>query len=68
MLTFMVPTVKAPPPPPIPDTLHPFIPNLITPNGDTHNEAFAFKDLGPGPYQLRLYNQWGGAGACHSRL
>jgi gliding motility-associated-like protein len=35
-----------------------FIPNLITPNGDQHNDAFIISGLQEG-YTLEIYNRWG---------
>jgi len=35
-----------------------FIPNLITPNGDNHNDRFEITGLGEG-FSLEVYNRWG---------
>lgn len=36
-----------------------FIPNIITPNGDGQNEAFAPQGLEPNAWNLEIYNRWG---------
>lgn len=36
-----------------------FIPNIITPNGDGQNEAFAPQGLEPDAWDLEIYNRWG---------
>jgi hypothetical protein len=35
------------------------IPNVVTANGDGHNDRFAPQGLGPGPWALTIYNRWG---------
>ena len=35
------------------------LPNIITPNGDGRNDAFAISDLPPGAWQLHIYSRWG---------
>ena len=35
------------------------IPNVITPNRDGRNDAFAMRGLPPGPWALVVYNRWG---------
>ncbi|MBO0356622.1 gliding motility-associated C-terminal domain-containing protein [Hymenobacter sp. BT186] len=35
------------------------IPNIITPNGDTKNDAFALKGLNPRNWSIEIYNRWG---------
>ena len=35
------------------------IPNVITPNRDGRNDAFAVRGLLPGPWALVVYNRWG---------
>jgi gliding motility-associated-like protein len=34
-------------------------PNVITPNGDSQNEYFVFKDVVPGSVSLLIFNRWG---------
>jgi len=36
-----------------------WIPNVITPNGDSHNEFFEIRNPGTLPWQLDIYNRWG---------
>jgi len=35
------------------------IPNIITPNQDSQNQAFVLKGLNAADWTLRLYNRWG---------
>jgi gliding motility-associated-like protein len=35
-------------------------PNLITPNGDSLNDAFFIKGLRPGKWSMEIFNRWGG--------
>lgn len=35
------------------------IPNVITPNGDPHNEFFVLKGLTPSDWSLRIFDRWG---------
>jgi gliding motility-associated-like protein len=37
----------------------PFIPNVLTPNGDGLNEAFTIKQVEVGQWQLQVYNRYG---------
>ncbi|HSI89905.1 MAG TPA: gliding motility-associated C-terminal domain-containing protein, partial [Adhaeribacter sp.] len=37
----------------------PFIPNIITLNGDGKNETFAPQHLPEGPWQLQIFSRWG---------
>lgn len=36
-----------------------FVPNIITPNGDGHNDRLEIVGLGPEPWALAIYNRWG---------
>jgi gliding motility-associated-like protein len=36
-----------------------FIPNIITPNGDSQNEFFILKGLTASDWHLRVFNRWG---------
>lgn len=48
-----------PPPPPTPvDSAEVFIPNIITPNQDNHNEAFVLSGFTE-TVSLTVYNRWG---------
>jgi gliding motility-associated-like protein len=38
--------------------LEPFIPNLVTPNGDNLNDTFKIRNLCPGSH-VEIYNRWG---------
>jgi gliding motility-associated-like protein len=35
------------------------VPNIITPNGDGHNDQLTIIGLGPEPWALRIFNRWG---------
>ena len=37
----------------------PFIPNLVTPNGDGKNDAFLIRSEVPRAFQVEIYNRWG---------
>lgn len=37
----------------------PFIPNIITPNGDNANEAFVIRNIDPKEWSLEIFNRWG---------
>lgn len=37
----------------------PFIPNVITPNGDGLNDAFKIRNLKLSDYHLQIFNRWG---------
>ncbi|MGV3504274.1 MAG: LamG-like jellyroll fold domain-containing protein [Adhaeribacter sp.] len=37
----------------------PFIPNIITPNGDQANEAFVIRNIDPTEWSLEIFNRWG---------
>ena len=37
----------------------PFIPNIVTPNGDDRNAVFSPKDIGLRPWSLRIFSLWG---------
>lgn len=37
----------------------PFIPNIITPNGDNANEAFVIRNIDPQEWSLEIFNRWG---------
>ena len=37
----------------------PFIPNLVTPNGDGKNDAFLIQSEVPRTFQVEIYNRWG---------
>lgn len=39
--------------------LAPFIPTIITPNGDGLNDSFRLPGLPTGPWQLRVFSRWG---------
>ena len=36
-----------------------FVPNIITPNGDGHNDQLEIIGLGPEPWALTVFNRWG---------
>ena len=36
-----------------------FIPNIITPNGDRHNEYFVFENIENRSWSLAVFNRWG---------
>ena len=36
-----------------------FLPNIITPNGDSQNQTFVLKGLNAPDWSLRIYNSWG---------
>ncbi|MFC5269532.1 gliding motility-associated C-terminal domain-containing protein [Adhaeribacter terreus] len=42
------------PPPP-----QPFIPNIVTPNGDNLNDKLTFINLPEGDWNVRIFNRWG---------
>lgn len=35
------------------------IPNIVTPNGDAHNDRWVVQGLAPGSYSVEVYNRWG---------
>ena len=37
--------------------VHPYVPNIITPNGDNKNDYFVFKSQAP--FKLIIVNRWG---------
>jgi len=42
------------------EEISPYIPNVITPNGDKLNEKFVIENLHFGWWSLDVYNRWGG--------